>query len=85
MELPDDQNSQKTVESCMKQHLSHLTLSRFRVMVQPDGQKSNEYEYSFLTQNPEYGSIVKEQLEKIVGVRVTRISFDDGTQSAGNN
>jgi len=85
IELPDNPEVRASVESGMKPLLSHLTLSRFRVIVLPDGQKSNEYEYSFVANSPDAGSKVKEQLEKLEGVRVTRISFEDGTNAAGNN
>ena len=85
IELPDNPEIRASVESGMKPLLAHLTLSRFRVIVLPDGQKSNEYEYSFVANSPDAGSKVKEQLEKLEGVRVTRISFEDGTNAAGNN
>ncbi len=85
IEVPASPDIQKNIEACMSPHLSHLTPVRFRVIVLPDATKSNEYEYTFVISDIKAGNQVKDSLEQIPDVQVTRISFDDGTNTGINN
>lgn len=85
IEVPASPEIQKNIEACMSPYLSHLTPVRFRVIVLPDATKSNEYEYTFVISDVQAGNQVKDSLEQIPGVQVTRISFDDGTNSGINS
>lgn len=85
IELPSSTGAHIPVEQAMASFLHHLSLTRFRVIIQPDGMTTNEHEYSFLVRDLRVGSQVKEKLEELEGVRVTRISFDEGNMSGSNN
>lgn len=85
IELPSVTGVHVAVEDCLSDNLHHLSLTRFRVITQLDGTVTNEYEYSFLVRDLRIGGQVKEMLEVMDGVRVTRISFDEGNMMSSNN
>jgi uncharacterized membrane protein YhiD involved in acid resistance len=85
IELPDDLDMRSKAEACMNTLLRHVSMVRFRVVVQADGTKYNEYEYSFIAGDLKSGSLIKAELERFEGVNVTRISFDDGSSLGGNS
>lgn len=85
IELPELETIRVQAESAMDEQLYHVSLTRFRVLVQADGTKSNEYEYSFLVRDLRAGSLVKSRLEQLEGVKVSRISFEEGSTASGAN
>ncbi len=85
IELPDLDAVRLQAENTMEQQLHHVSLTRFRVLVQADGTKINEYEYSFLVRDLLAGSAVKFRLEQLEGVKVSRISFEEGSSASGGN
>jgi uncharacterized membrane protein YhiD involved in acid resistance len=85
IEFPHDTDVRSNAEALMESLLNHVSLTRFRVLVQPDGVKTNEYEYSFLVKDARDGNRIKAKLEELQGVKVTRISFDEGNNSIANS
>lgn len=74
------------IEAVLSMYTLHINLSRFRMQVGnlPDSKDTNEYEYSFMVKDIKSGQALKQQLQEIEGLKITRIIFEDHVFTTNN-
>lgn len=72
------------IKAVIAHQATHIILSRYRMITSPEAKISHEYEYSFVVTDVKSGDVMTQNLNKIGGIKVTKLQYEDKMFSTNN-